>query len=85
MCPACGHVRGGVIDSRPKKNRIVRRRRCIVCSHRYSTEERSITLIERMNEAAEALGSIMAVLEQLRGQLSDNGSTDTTDEEEASC
>lgn len=38
-CPACGGAFSDVVDSRPKQNRIRRRRKCTACGFRFSTIE----------------------------------------------
>ena len=41
-CPACGAGESRVINSRPSSNGhegIWRRRQCLTCQHRYTTEE----------------------------------------------
>ena len=39
-CPQCGSADTGVIDSRPSKDAIRRRRTCASCEHRFTTYER---------------------------------------------
>ena len=38
-CPACGHQRSRVVDTRAQGARIYRRRECLHCGHRYTTYE----------------------------------------------
>ena len=43
-CPQCGSADTGVIDSRPSKDAIRRRRTCAACEHRFTTYERIAAL-----------------------------------------
>lgn len=43
-CPVCCSSQTRVVDSRPYKDTIRRRRACIACSERWTTEERTLTL-----------------------------------------
>ena len=38
-CPACGHLRSSVKDSRSTSTNIRRRRTCLSCKHAYTTRE----------------------------------------------
>lgn len=47
LCPECASDKVGVLDSRPKKGAIVRRRKC-ECGHRFNTVERPVeAIVER--------------------------------------
>lgn len=39
-CPSCGSNNTKVLDSRPSKGQVVRRRVCMECGHRFTTAER---------------------------------------------
>lgn len=38
-CPKCNHNTSGVLDSRPRKTHISRRRKCDNCDHVFTTSE----------------------------------------------
>ena len=38
-CPHCSHPKTKVVDSRPTKTSILRRRRCLECNYRWITYE----------------------------------------------
>ena len=38
-CPHCQSLQHRVIDSRPRKDHIRRRRECLDCGHRWTTRE----------------------------------------------
>ena len=62
-CPKCGADQFMVVDSRPCKDGIRRRRQCVACEHRFSTYEypaglaRNILLgcAKTLRQAAQAL------------------------------
>lgn len=64
-CPACGHQKSAVVDSRYRKDdggSVYRRRRCYACRHRYSTRETAIT--DDLDEV-EPIGSMPAMVAKL--------------------
>ncbi|HBB20040.1 MAG: transcriptional repressor NrdR [Ruminococcus sp.] len=49
-CPFCGYFDSKVVDSRPKDDKIKRRRECIKCSARFTTfevVERPLLMVEK--------------------------------------
>lgn len=38
-CPKCGEYESRVTNTRPSPTGVYRRRECLQCGHRYSTEE----------------------------------------------
>jgi transcriptional repressor NrdR len=49
-CPFCGYFGAKVVDSRPKDDKIKRRRECIKCSARFTTfevVERPLLMVEK--------------------------------------
>ncbi|MBQ8959694.1 MAG: transcriptional repressor NrdR [Ruminococcus sp.] len=49
-CPFCGYYDSKVVDSRPKDDKIKRRRECIKCSARFTTfevVERPLLMVEK--------------------------------------
>ena len=48
-CPACGHYQSKVINTRSeaKQDGVRRRRACLACGHRFTTEERTIQTAEK--------------------------------------
>lgn len=51
-CPFCRAVLNGVVDSRPRANRVVRVRRCAKCGKRCRTAETVIPGVPRERTAA---------------------------------
>lgn len=65
-CPKCGK-RSAVIDSRPRKTGVFRRRECNHCGHRYST-------VERLYEGRDAsLDRVAKRMQHVEGELVDLG------------
>lgn len=50
-CPACGNRESEVIDSRPTRGRIRRRRVCSSCSGRFTTVEIPLSVYQLMENA----------------------------------
>ncbi|MDE6775413.1 MAG: transcriptional regulator NrdR [Ruminococcus sp.] len=56
ICPFCGFSESKVIDSRPKDDRIKRRRECVKCGSRFTTFEfieRPIIMVEKRSGSYE--------------------------------
>lgn len=54
-CPECKANENRVIDSRPERTEIKRRRACLKCNHRWNTYERHEDAWEHLTEANKAL------------------------------
>jgi transcriptional regulator NrdR family protein len=74
-CPACGGDQLSVIDSRPVplRNGIRRRRKCLACGHRLSTDECIVPFghrttapetLQLAHDALAAVSSLSAFLER---------------------
>ena len=65
FCPACGGRETSVVDSRPVRDSVMRRRKCD-CGHAFTTYETSIDLplllaeIERFEKAVKWMKSALA-------------------------
>lgn len=68
-CPKCGSVVTNCIDSRPKENGIYRRRKCLGCGYRYSTQEISVEELKRLRTADEALGEIITHANKIKERV----------------
>lgn len=61
-CPNCNYDGVEVIDSRPAHSRIVRRRKCKTCGHKYTTWEVPADELAELRKRASALDDLRKII-----------------------
>lgn len=67
MCPKC-NSKSRVINSRPSNYGIYRRRQCLECGHRFSTQE---VLSLNVEEASRKMGRLKTYFKKFQSSLNE--------------
>ena len=78
ICPQCGVPRARIVDTRPSPRGRRRRRKCIVCDHRWTTLEIPEELMDAMTgnrsgKIIKAIRRLLSVAEPTEGTTDEQG------------
>jgi transcriptional regulator NrdR family protein len=68
-CPKCGNGLSSCIDSRQRDNNVYRRRKCLGCGYRYSTQEVSVEELKQLRAAEKALGELISHANEIKERM----------------
>lgn len=69
QCPKCGNGLSSCIDSRRRDNNVYRRRQCLGCGYRYSTQEVPVEELKQLRAAEEALGKLISHADKIKERM----------------
>ena len=68
-CPVCGHSETAVVDTRTRGDRVIRRRRCTNCGHKFVTTEMVGTFDEHPALSSEDKRVIRRAIDRITAAL----------------